>query len=62
MKRKILALSISLVCIVFLLFLSLIIKEPWIKDGLYFLTPIMVLIIPIISVLILKNYIKIKAG
>ncbi|ECG3043612.1 hypothetical protein EWJ54_20675 [Salmonella enterica subsp. enterica serovar Brunei] len=60
MKEKIIALSASLICIVFFLFLSLIIKEPWVKDGLYFLTPIMVLMIPIICVLILKNYMKLK--
>ena len=60
MKEKIIALSASLICIVFFLSLSLMIKEPWVKDGLYFLTPIMVLMIPIICVLILKNYMKLK--
>lgn len=60
MKNKIIILFISLFCIFFLLSMSIIVKEPWIKDGLYFLTPIMVLMIPIISVLILKNWIKLK--
>lgn len=60
MKNRIIILSISLFCILFLLSMSVIVKEPWVKDGLYFLTPIMVLMIPIISVLILKNYIKLK--
>lgn len=60
MKNRIIILSISLFCILFLLSMSVIVKEPWVKDGLYFLTPIMVLMIPIISVLILKNCIKLK--
>ena len=60
MKNRIIILSISLFCILFLLSMSVIVKEPWVKDGLYFLPPIMVLMIPIISVLILKNYIKLK--
>lgn len=60
MKNKIIILSISLFSIFFLLFMCLTVKETWVKDGLYFLTPIMVLMIPIISVLILKNCIQLK--
>lgn len=59
MKNKIIILSISLFSIFFLLFMSLTVKETWIKYNLSaFLIPLMILNIPVIIFSVIKNCIQ----